>query len=196
VNGIFHTGRLLIALLVLALTTGASAQTRFEVGAGSQFRIDGTSTVGRYTCEAGTVAGHGLVGGGVAVRVTGEVVVPVRTLDCGVGQMNRDLYEALGSDRHPTIRLALERIEMPREWSGRGAWVPVRAWGRIRMAGAERPVQFNAEGRQLRNGHVQIRGEHALRMTDFGVEPPTGMLGLVRAHDQVRVVFDLVAVEV
>jgi hypothetical protein len=32
-------------------------------------------------------------------------------------------------------------------------------------------------------------------MTDFGIDPPSGLLGAVRAHDRITVRFELAAVE-
>jgi hypothetical protein len=68
--------------------------------------------------------------------------------------------------------------------------------GRLSLAGAERDVSIDAQGRRAGHGAVSLRGEHRMRMTDFGVDPPTGLLGAVRAHDPVVVRFELHAVEV
>jgi hypothetical protein len=37
----------------------------------------------------------------------------------------------------------------------------------------------------------RIRAELPLKMTDFGVTPPTALFGAVRAHDALEVRFDL-----
>ena len=64
--------------------------------------------------------------------------------------------------------------------------------GTITLAGEQRPVTVTAQGQRMDDGLVRIQGRHALRMTDFDIEPPTGLLGLVRAHDDIVVRFDLV----
>src|SRR5690606_10715031 len=139
---------------------------------GSRFRIDGTSTVGTWSCAATEVAGTAEVPPGG--RVTAEVTVGVRSFDCGVARMNRDFREALRVGEHPTIRFVLDEAEVLAPEARPGAWVPVRAAGRLRLAGAERAVTIAAEGQRLGQGRVRVRGTHALRMTAFGVEPPTG----------------------
>jgi len=179
-------------LLLGALLLGAAAlpSTVFAVQDGSGFWIDGTSTVSPYTCSAERVTGTGRIVGSV---VAAEVVVPVRTFDCGVRPMNRDFYRALRGDEHPQIRFALRGVELIDEASTPTGWATVRAFGTLELAGVSRSITVVAEGRYLDDGTVRVRGRHPLRMTHFEVEPPSGMLGLVRAHDEVVARFDLIA---
>lgn len=181
--------RLALPLAALALA-GASAQTRFELQPESRFWIDGTSTVSAFTCEAAEVAGSGLVEPG---RLSARVAVPVEAFDCGIGRMNRDFREALRAEEHPEIRFELRSAEVLEAPAEPGGWARLEARGTLTLAGAERAVLLRAEGRQLPDGRVRLRGRHVLRMTHFGLTPPTALLGLVRAHDVITVRFDLVA---
>lgn len=182
---------LLPAALVLGAAVGVSAQ-RYVVSDGSLFRIDGTSTMGRYSCIAGRVAGAGDIPPGGPVSA--EVTVGVASFDCGISRMNRDFRNALRSQAHPTIRFTLVDAETLEAEAHPGAWVPVRVRGRLSLAGVERAVDIRAQGRRAGGGHVRIRGEHPMRMTDFGIDPPSGLLGAVRAHDQITVRFEIAAV--
>ena len=184
--------RLLPLLPVAALLAAAAFPPRYVVEPASRFWIDGTSTLGRYTCAAAGVEGAADVESAPA-RVAAEVLVPVRAFDCGQARMNRDFQQALRVQAHPTIRFRLTQAEALGAEPRPGAWVRLRASGTIRMAGVERPVTITAEGQRLGGDRVRIRGTHALRMTDFDVTPPSGMLGLVRAHNGVTVRFDLTA---
>ena len=189
--------RLLAVLLPAALlwAAGTPALQHYVVAEGSVFRIDGSSTMGRYSCIAGSIAGAANVPAGNAERTTAEVTVGVGSFDCGVSRMNRDFRNALRSREHPTIRFTLDAADVLSPEGRPGAWVPVRVRGRLRLAGAERAVDIRAEGRRMGEGRVRVRGEHPMRMTDFGVDPPSGLLGAVRAHDRVVVRFELVAEE-
>jgi hypothetical protein len=64
------------------------------------------------------------------------------------------------------------------------------------MAGSKRRITFFATGRQDGSGKLTGTGSVDLKMTDFGIDPPSALLGLVRAHDDIRVRFNLVAVVV
>ncbi len=180
-------------LLALLLFVAAAAQpTRYEVQPGSRFWIDGSATTGPYTCEAGAVVGHATV---EHDGISAEVRIPVAGFDCGLPPMNRDFRAALQGDRYPTVLFILQDAEVVEPPARAGGWARVRALGTLQLAGATRMVSILAEGRELGGGRVRLRGRHALRMTDFGIEPPTGMLGLVRAHDHIVVRFDVTARE-
>ncbi len=197
-----NQGRLFSFALFFALLGGllgmpATAQAQYVVRPASQFWIDGTSTVNSFTCAASEVAGSGTVdeaamGPAQQADLRAEVVIPVRAFDCGVSQMNRDMYEALKGQAFPAVRFSLRRAEVLPSASD-SEWTPVKAWGTLTLAGEQRPVTVTARGQRLSDGRVRIQGRHALRMTDFDIKPPTGLLGLVRAHDDIIVRFDLVA---
>lgn len=191
------TALVLIGLLVSALGLGfapAEEPTAFVLGDESRLWIEGTSTVRDFTCEALQVAGVGTVETGEAATadLDAVVAVAVRAFDCGVSQMNRDFYDALKARQHPGIRVVLTRAQVLAPPTDE-AWADLRVWGTITLAGTRRAVEVTAQGRRLPDGRVQVRGGHTLHMTDFGIEPPSGLLGLVRAHDKITVRFDLVA---
>jgi len=165
----------------------------FVVEEGSRFWIEGTTTVNSFTCEAPYVAGFGTVEAVEGeTEVEAVVAVPVRAFDCGVRQMNRDLYDVLRGKEHPGIRFALDGAEALGLPDADG-WAELRAWGTLTLAGTERAVTVMAQGRRFDDGRAELRGTHALRMTDFDIDPPRGPLGLIRAHNDITVRFDLVA---
>ena len=183
-----------IALALLAAVVLGAARmlpTRYEVAPQSRFWIEGTSTVGGYTCAAEGVSGYGILGDGR--ELAAEVVVPVRAFDCGSGPQNGDFYRALRADAHPVIRFELERAETLDPETRPGAPVRVRTTGTLRIAGVARTVTLVATGRRLADGRVALQGSQNLRMTDFGIEPPSHALGLIRASDAIVARFDLVA---
>ena len=179
----------LLVLAGLAPQQDLHAQHSYIVQPASSFWIEGSTGLGGFTCEAEHVTGLGVQESRDSVRAT--VAVPVQSFDCGRDRMNSDLYQALHGDDHPAVHLRLDSAAVAGTPSD--AWTDVQAWGTLALAGAERPVYLQAEGRRLPGGAVQLRGEYGLRMTDFGVEPPSGPLGLVRARDAITVRFDLVA---
>ena len=184
---------LLLVVVGLALAAAATSPSpvRYEIAQESRFWIDGTATTGRWTCEADDVSGHGVIGVGA---LSAEVAVPVRDLDCGSGLMNRDLARALGAEDYPEIAFTLDHAEAVGGEPALGVWAAVEATGTLRLAGADQEITVQAEGRRQPDGRVELRGRHALLMTDFGVHPPSHAFGLVHARDAIVARFELVAV--
>jgi polyisoprenoid-binding protein YceI len=192
---------LLCVLMVLAsLLSGAqraTAQVRLTLDDESQLWIEGSSSVNTFTCDAGTIDGTGFFetqtspGSREAIA---EVTVPVRQFDCGKSRMNQDLYDALKAEAHPQIRFRLSKAELAAPATDTGAYpLPLHVTGKLTIAGAERPVTLAVQGQQQPNGTYRATGSLPLLMSDFGIDPPTALLGLIKAHDKITVRFNLIA---
>jgi polyisoprenoid-binding protein YceI len=107
--------------------------------------------------------------------------------------MNRDMYEALKASSHPEIGFLLDGVEVV-DSNPDGDEYNLRATGRLSLAGEERQVTLSVRGTNLPDGRLRATGAVDLLMSDFGITPPTALLGLVRARDQITVAFDLFGV--
>lgn len=178
---------LILTLLPLLFTATAAGQKRATVAPESHLWIEGSSTVNRFMCEAGQISGEASLNGS---QTDAFVVVQVETFDCGKSRMNRDFYDALKSDEHPRIVFELDdaRLSAPED-----EVYEVVVTGRLTIAGVTRSVSLVAEGRGNGDNGYRLTGRLPLSMTDFNVEPPTALAGLIKAHERIVVGFDLVA---
>lgn len=179
---------LIILTLAVPMFAGtADAQLKASVLPDSRLVIEGRSTVSGFECDARTLKGSGTFQNGQAGA---KLVVPVSSFDCGMSRMNRDFHEAMDADDHPEIVFELADVEA----TGRlehGSHLIVK--GRLSIAGTTREVRIQAQAEQVYEGLYRVRGERELFMTDFGIEPPTALAGLVRTQDRINVRFDLLA---
>ena len=67
----------------------------------------------------------------------------------------------------------------------------LRVEGEITLAGTSRPVTIDVTATQLAPNRFRLRGGLPLRMTDFGIQPPVALFGLIRARDELWVSVDL-----
>ena len=72
---------------------------------------------------------------------------------------------------------------------GTDGWFQVRTTGDLTINGTTHTIQMNVRGKATDSG-FRFTGQHALKMTDFGISPPTAMLGALKTGDQVTVHFD------
>jgi len=54
--------------------------------------------------------------------------------------------------------------------------------GNLRIAGKTQPATLKADWKSV-SGGIQISGSYALKMTDFGISPPTALLGVMKTGD-------------
>ena len=185
VHAAYQTGlaRILTAGIVgLALLQGGAAAAQQST---VDFTVSGSSTIRGWTC---TVTGSAQVTAGSSTPVRGfdggvqtaTLTVPVGGFICPEEEMTEHLLEALRADEFPEITFRLVRYEA----SGQGA----ATTGTLTILDATRGVSFPLSLTPSGSG-VRIAGEVALDMTDYGVEPPVVMLGLMRVRPQIRIQF-------
>ena len=179
-TGLLWTVMASIVGLALLQAGPASAQ-RSSV----DFTVSGTSTVRGWTCE---VTGSAQVTAGSSTPVRGladgiqaaTLTVPVDDFTCPDDEMREHLLEALRADEFPEITFRLEGYRV----SGQGAVTT----GALTILDATEEVSFPLFLTPSGSG-AQLQGEVALDMTDYGVEPPVVMLGLMRVRPQIRIQF-------
>ncbi len=139
--------------------------------------------------------------GNVASNLHVHLKIPIRSFDCGRSRMNRDMYEALKSDTYDYITFDFEKAAPLEEDSSRpdslftGDYRPYVIEGTLNVAGVDRYVTLTTQGRSEGEGRYRIRGHKEISMHDFDIEPPTALRGLIRAHEELMVYFDLLVQE-
>ncbi len=123
-----------------------------------------------------------------------NVTIPVRSLVSGKRRMDREMYEALKADRHRDIAFALTAMQpIPpgdRVAVGTEGDPALRAIARgdLTIGGQTRAVAFPVSI-VARDGGLRIQGDAAMKMTEFGIDPPRLMLGALRVGDAITVRF-------
>jgi polyisoprenoid-binding protein YceI len=180
----------------LSEIAAAGDEVIYQPSPESFIRIEGSSNVNEFTCTSDRVNGHARVSpnadGTEDTHV--EVALPVRGLDCGKRQMNRDLFRTLKADEHPEIQFELiQAYIVGTAQGGDGNSYQIRVEGHLTVAGSTRFIVFDTTGEMQAGNRYSIKGKKDILMTDFGLEPPTALLGLVKARDKLVVHFELLA---
>jgi polyisoprenoid-binding protein YceI len=103
--------------------------------------------------------------------------------------MNEHMLNALRAKEHPTIRFQMGGYEAGAVKDGQ---VPLRIRGELTLAGTTRPIDLDGLATPTADGGLRVRGRYSLRMTDWGVRPPTLMLGTMKVGESVVIRFDYV----
>jgi polyisoprenoid-binding protein YceI len=113
-----------------------------------------------------------------------DVVVRAATLSSGNPALDDDLRQALKVKEHPEIVFRLSKLEP-------GPGQVLNAIGALRVAGVQREAVLVMKA-ERRDATLVVRGQTTLLMTDFGIQPPTGMYGAIKADPKVTVKFEAV----
>ena len=175
-----------------ALTPGAAA---IDVQPGSRLWINGTSTVRSFECAATSFETDiQSAPGSVAALASGEkvvtavkVTVPAAMLDCKNGTMNEHMLKALKAKTSPDIVFSLASYDLAREADA----LRITLTGQLTLGGVEKPVTIVTTAKEEGEGALRVTGTHEVRMKEFGLKPPTLMLGTMKVDEKVKVSFDL-----
>jgi len=191
-----HTSLALAALLPLTIAA-ARVVMPLDLQPESRLWIAGTSTVRSFQCQAGAFdakvastsaeAVAAVLAGEKAVSKV-EVTVPVERLDCRNGTMNEHMRKALKAKEFPTVVFRAEAYDLVRSNDS----IAVTMTGSLTLGGVEKPITIKAQAKPGANGALVVSGTREVRMTEFGLKPPTLMLGTMKVDDRVTVGFDVV----
>ena len=191
----FRNTLLVLATIVPASGAWTVANEMLVLQPQSRLWIDGTSTVRSFSCKAdevdAVVDAHGP--NAIAELLTGDkgvkavrVTVDAERLDCGNGTMNEHMRKALKVTDNKSIVFRLTDYDVVRGAEGIAGTIN----GTLTLGGVAKPITLKAEGKP-EGGMLHVTGSYDLKMTDYGLKPPTLMFGRIKVGETVKVNYDL-----
>ena len=121
------------------------------------------------------------------------ISVPVASLHSQSWGMLRDVLRALRADTFSHIYyefLEIEEIRMKRA-DRSDAEVEMRTKGVLSIGGQDCIVSLNVVAARTTSDTIHLVGSTEIRMSDFNIDPPSRLLGLIRASNEVEIGFQL-----
>jgi len=155
--------------------------------------VAGTSTLHDWTAESATINGTAIFAGEFdpavppAIRSI-QVVIPVNSLKSSEGGgMDSTMDDALQMKKHPNITYSLDSATLTSGPTKDDPQCHYAATGQLTIAGWAKTVNLELAVHRETDGTLSISTQTSLKMTDFGIKPPTAMLGMVKSGDSVTV---------
>lgn len=103
------------------------------------------------------------------------------------GIMNNNTYKALKADAHPEI---IFMLSAPVKSIKDGATTNcISAQGLLTIAGVTNPVSMQVQVLIPEQGKVSFEGSQVIKMTDYGITPPTALFGTLKTGDKITIKF-------
>ena len=178
---------LAIITLVLAAATVALGD-RYTGARESIVTVEGTSTLHAWTMETSSIGGEieAPNPSNWNAPAKAAVTIPVTSLKSKHAKMDKLMADALKAKTQPRIRYEL--VEAKPESATETSFV-LATRGKLTIAGVTRDVTMDVAGTAGPEGRYTLTGTTPIRMTDFGIRPPTAMLNTIRTGDDVKVTF-------
>ena len=203
-----HTDTIVGAVIVIAtmvlFTAAAWAEQKLVYGSaeGSVVRVDGTSTAHDWTVTGrqidGTIEFRVALPAGASreqikqalvanPRAEAKVAIPSRTLKSGKKDMDKKMFDALKTKKHPEIAYTLGEVEVVNNADRNGTSFQLRTKGELTIAGTTRTLNMPMTIEVLDGRRLKISGRTPIRMSDYNVERPQALGGMIKAGDRVVV---------
>jgi polyisoprenoid-binding protein YceI len=190
---------ILACAVALAATAAPRASERAVTAApltvvAARVSLDGTSNIHAYTAStksvrvsafdvAGTPKGDLLdfVLQPGALKAL-DVVIPAASLSSPKDGLDKNMHKALKVEQHAEIRFRLRSLVAD------GA--TYKAVGLLTIAGVEKETTLTLQVRR-KDATLAITGTTDLLMTDFGIQPPKAMMGMLKTDPKVQIRIEL-----
>ena len=108
---------------------------------------------------------------------------------CGIRAMDSDFQELLKADKEPYLYLQLNSITLHPS-NDAFEELDVDAEVEVLLAGVRKKIDVKG-GKVINHSSAQmtLKGDKELLMTDFNIEPPTKMFGMIKVTDDITIDF-------
>jgi len=198
-------------LALLSLLTGmVQAQDTVKYSAsptGSSVKIEGTSTIHDWDMKTSMVGGSlevdpkvqldsakatiaGLDGNKVPMTV--KVYIPVRALKSYTAAMDNVYQDAMEEKKFPRIEYFLTELAVKEGEHKAGTPFEFNATGDLVVHGVTNKITMPVTIDSVETNKLKIKGATPLKMTSFGVKPPSPkiLLNLIKTGDDIKVSFE------
>jgi hypothetical protein len=163
----------------------------------SEIHIAGTSNVTDYNCNLDDFSNNKniqveTIRQGKLIELNNATIqLKALGFDCKNKPITKDFLEAIKSDEHPHVTIEFLELHLNQYVEESEIQKNVKALISIRMAGTTQKVIVYLERVAFDMNGVRFKGNKTLTMSSFRIEPPTALMGLVKAEDEVRIDFNV-----
>jgi hypothetical protein len=191
-----HMKNCILFLMVIGQLVGADlpGQSEYHLSKGYMVTIHGSMSIHNWVETIDEVTGDIVAGrhaGGGADLTSIRIVMGVRSIRSDMGTvMDNKTYKALKADADPQITFLLDAPVTVLPF--RRGEKPIALAGHLTLAGVTRPVALLVDYFEVTTDSMQFEGRQVIKMTDFGVKPPSALFGTLRAGSDITIYFKTV----
>lgn len=182
--------RLMTFILIVSLPVLVNAQEKYSTKAAA-VTVFGTSTMHDWEMKAG----NGDCSISVAMNDAGHITdvvamnfsIPAKSLKSGKDAMDKNAYKALKADKNPNITATLKDATVTTKDN---ITYIVNAKVNLTIAGKTLETPMVAYLKPTKGGVINVVTEKKLGMKDYGMDPPSFMLGAVKTGNEVTLKFN------
>ncbi len=190
----------LICIWLMLLTVGAGADKKAPVAQTwvvekkSSLVIEGSSNINSFTCDIieyikqDTLVFLQEEKGKRVIFYRNEITIDVSQFDCHHKFITSDLRKTLKFPQYPVMKIHFISLDNPANA------IPgqvINGTLDIELAGAIRRMNFDYRVKNSSDKIIHLLGSRHMKFSDFNLEPPKKMAGLIRINEEMKVHVEL-----
>lgn len=176
--------RLSVVAGIALFTTVQSSAQNVKKAFSYEITLNGSSNIHDWTMKS---SGSGLEGTFTLDPTTKQVEgiapltfnLPVKNLKSDEGLLNSRAYDALKADKNPNFTFKLNNV------TAQGA--QLNLVGQLTISGNTREITLPVTVKKNADGSQLLSGAKKIKMSEWGVKPPSYMLGVMKVYDDLTI---------
>jgi len=187
-------GLLVLTFFLAAATSPSTEMERWIIDASSELIISGATNVNDFICRTDcydvrdTLELISQKEKGTVMFSRNAMVIPVSSFECGNDLITRDFQETLKVNEYPELTIRFVSIDDRTTVLQAGA---VTGKVEITLAGTTRVYSVLYSAASNGRNTFSLTGKQAVCFSDFNLEAPRKMMGLIKVQDNLEVEFQL-----
>jgi len=168
---------------------------RFIIIKPSRLYLQGTTNVNTFKCDCEDQFAAQEIeverNDAVSKFRNARLSMTTRKFNCKNAKMDRDMHKALKAEKFPKMSIDLMETRHNPDHLKRTDWFDVDAKVQITITGVTKEKRIKAQARKIGQNQFSLKGAETIHMTEFGIDPPEAMFGLIKVDDPITFHFDL-----
>lgn len=175
----------LLFTMLFVISAVAHTQTYKLDNSTSFMKIEGTSSLHDWHIDVENQAGNLNLEQSETITVKElNITVESESLKSGKSKMDKNTYKALETDDYKKITFKLTKTSEIKKISDNT--YELNGIGELTIVGNTKEIPMSLK-LEIKDSMVLISGKNEIKMTDFGVEPPTALLGTIKTGDAITI---------
>jgi hypothetical protein len=178
---------------VALLTSSFSDQGRWIIDPQSRLAIHGTTNINTFKCMLDSYDLYDTleyISARSSIEMTlnrNRMRIPVRSFNCGNRQITKDFWQTLQSEKYPELEICFRSFRRNNITDK----TYVDGVVDITLAGVTKRYLIRYFARIPNKETILLTGLQTVNFSDFKLEPPQKMMGLIQVQESLEVEFNL-----
>ncbi|MFY8004240.1 MAG: YceI family protein [Chitinophagaceae bacterium] len=187
-------------VLLLLSVYGAIAQKRtvgnvqqWMIQKASRLQVAGSTNVNKFLCEIKEYAQTDtliMLKNQQQIGLNGSVVLDVSSFDCHNAMMTHDLRKTMKAKEFPRFYIKFLNLQSLPDLHVNTPQT-INGQVNILLSGVERNLTINYQFIKVSATEARLVGQQLITFTEFGLIPPRKLGGMIKAKDELNVIFEL-----